>query len=146
MKIFATVATVALLSSTAYAGKVHREYRKKVAPKIVEATKAIKAACGSSPTFSIDKAYETIKTDHADDVGANFGREAEYIAAMSVKFCNDKDSKALFQKGAKKIILSVTKDAEGDPKTTYKAGTFTIQTTRSGNSAGFRFEEILNEW
>jgi hypothetical protein len=146
MKTFATVATIALLSSTAYAGKVHREYRKKVAPKIAEATKTIKKACGASPTFSIAKAYETIKTDHADDVGANFGREAEYVAAMSVKFCNDKESKALFTKGAKKIILTVTKDAEGDPQTSYKAGTFTIQTTRSANSGGFRFEEILDEW
>ena len=133
-----------LLSSTAFAGKAHREGKKKVAPKITEGEAAIKKACGSSPAFSIDKAYDKATTDHADDVARNMIREIEAVTKVSTKFCNDAESKALYKTNAKKVILSFKEGS--DTETTYSKGTFVIKTTFQGNSAGFKFEEFIDEW
>ena len=143
-KLLAGTTMMMLLSTTVFAAKAHRESKKEMAPKLTEATAAIKTACGYSPSLSIDKAFDKVKTDEVKEYARNMAREFENVAKMSKKFCSDAESKALYKKHTKKIIFSVVEG--GDAQTTYKKGSFTIKTTKQGNSGGYKYQQIMDEW
>lgn len=141
-----TTLLMLLASSNAHAGKAHREALKELGPKLTEATKSIKAACGAAPSFSIDKTFGEAPTDLVREVAQNVGYEVKAVVEHSTKFCNDKSSKALYVKGAKKIVIAVNNSGDDKLSTTYSKGTFVITTTRQSNSGGYKFEAILDEW
>ena len=138
-------AILLLIPAVALGAKAHREAKKELTPKIQAAATAIKEACGASPKLDVDWAtFGKTKSDQIKDYKSNIGREFDNIANMSKKFCSDAESKALFKKNAKKIIVSTIEG--GSAETTYSKGTFTIKTSNQSNSGGYKFQEIMDEW
>jgi hypothetical protein len=105
MKQAAVIATVMLVSITAYAGKADREYMKNtVMPAVKKATDAVKKSCGCAMTITVNES--TIKTEN-DMSPARY--IAESVADGVAGYCTDDASKKAV---CQMKTLEITKAAE----------------------------------